>query len=99
MNSVKRLKALSIIKSRKLSTIIGWEISTRRPITFINKPVGATSTLIATLFMENKVPMPKPIASILLAGILADTLILQSATTTDTDRDVAEYLSNITGLI
>ena len=43
-------------------------------------------------------PMPKPIASILLAGILADTLILQSATTTDTDRDVAEYLSNITGL-
>nr|MCR5063450.1 inorganic diphosphatase [Treponema sp.] len=34
----------------------------------------------------------------LLCGILSDTLILQSATVTDTDRDMAEYLSSITDL-
>ena len=43
-------------------------------------------------------PIPKDIASLLLCGILSDTLILQSATTTETDRQTAEYLSNITDL-
>jgi manganese-dependent inorganic pyrophosphatase len=42
--------------------------------------------------------MEKEIASILLCGILADTLSLHSATTTDIDRSTAEYLASITGL-
>ncbi len=73
-------------------------LTTRDPITFINKPVGATCTLVANLYREQRVSIPKDIASILLCGILADTLILQSATTTDIDRETAEYLSNITNL-
>jgi manganese-dependent inorganic pyrophosphatase len=40
----------------------------------------------------------KEIASILLGGILSDTLILRSATTTRIDIDTAEYLSQITDL-
>lgn len=95
-------QAIEGIENYKIKEIIDHHrlgnLNTRDPITFINKPVGATSTLIASLFMEHKIPMPKPIASILLAGILADTLILQSATTTETDRSIAQYLSNITCL-
>jgi manganese-dependent inorganic pyrophosphatase len=72
--------------------------STRYPISFINKPVGATCTLIAGLYRQNRVPIQKEIACILLSGILADTLMLQSATTTDEDRETAEYLSNVTGM-
>ncbi|HBD68648.1 MAG TPA: putative manganese-dependent inorganic diphosphatase [Treponema sp.] len=72
--------------------------STRYPITLINKPVGSTSTIISNMYRENRIPIPKPIASILLCGILSDTLILQSATTTEYDVLTAEYLSNITGL-
>lgn len=71
---------------------------TRNPITFINRPVGATSTIITTLYQENHIPIKAEIASILLCGILADTLALKSATTTNTDRSCAEYLSNITNL-
>ena len=33
-----------------------------------------------------------------ICGILSDTLILQSATTTEVDIDTAEYLSSITNL-
>lgn len=73
-------------------------MSTTYPITFINKPVGSTSTLITGLYQEAKIPIPKDIASLLLCGILSDTLILQSTTTTDIDRQTAEYLSNITDL-
>jgi manganese-dependent inorganic pyrophosphatase len=73
-------------------------LSTKYPITFINKVVGATCTIITNLYREAHVPMEKEIASILLCGILSDTLSLHSATTTDTDRNTAEYLSSVTGL-
>lgn len=82
-----------IIDHHRLGTL-----ATRNPITFINKPVGATSTLIANIYRERRVSIPEEIASILLCGILSDTLILQSSTTTDIDIETAEYLSNITNL-
>ncbi len=71
---------------------------TSYPITFINRPVGSTSTIIAGLYRDFRIPVKKNIAAILLAGILSDTLILRSSTTTQTDIDTAEYLSQITGL-
>ena len=73
-------------------------LTTKNPIMFINRPVGATSTIIVSLYRQNKVPIQKGIAAILLSAILADTLILQSSTTTEEDRLTAEYLSNITNL-
>ncbi|MDR2485031.1 MAG: putative manganese-dependent inorganic diphosphatase [Treponema sp.] len=73
-------------------------LTTKDPIMFINRPVGATSTIIVSLYRQNRVPIQKDIAAILLSAILADTLVLQSATTTDEDRNIAEYLSNITNL-
>lgn len=73
-------------------------LSTKYPITFINKPVGSTATLISALYRENRISIPKDIAALLLCGILSDTLILQSSTTTETDVYTAEYLSNITDL-
>ena len=82
-----------IIDHHRISTF-----STRRPITFINKPVGSTSTIIANLYRENHVSIPRDMASLLLSGILSDTLILQSATVTEYDIQTAEYLSSITDL-
>jgi manganese-dependent inorganic pyrophosphatase len=73
-------------------------LSTKTPITFINRPVGATCTIIVSLYRQARIPIPKPIASILLAGILADTIALKSTTVTHEDRDTAEYLSNITNI-
>jgi len=82
-----------IIDHHRISTF-----STRQPITFINRPVGSTSTIITNLYHENHVSIPKDIAAILLCGILSDTLILQSATTTELDVHTAEYLASITEL-
>lgn len=82
-----------IIDHHKINTF-----SSKLPMTFINKCVGSTSSIIANMYREQRVPIPKDIASILLCGILSDTLVLQSATTTDYDRDIAEYLSSITDL-
>ncbi|MCR5614421.1 putative manganese-dependent inorganic diphosphatase [Treponema sp.] len=93
VNGIENYKIVEVIDHHRIGTL-----STKYPITFINKPVGSTSTLITSLFRENRVSIPKDVASLLLCGILSDTLILQSATTTDFDRDIAEYLSSITNL-
>ncbi|MBQ9539158.1 MAG: putative manganese-dependent inorganic diphosphatase [Treponema sp.] len=82
-----------IIDHHRISTF-----STRQPITFINRPVGSTATIITGLYHENHVSIPKDMAALLLCGILSDTLILQSATTTELDVQTAEYLSSITDL-
>jgi manganese-dependent inorganic pyrophosphatase len=93
IEGIENYKILEVIDHHRLGNI-----STRYPITFINRVVGATCTIITNLYREQKVPLEKGIASILLCGILSDTLGLQSATTTETDIETAEYLSSITAL-
>jgi manganese-dependent inorganic pyrophosphatase len=73
-------------------------LSTKYPITFINRVVGSTCAIVTGMYREHRVPLSRPMASILLCGILADTLSLRSETTTGADRDAAGYLADITDL-
>ena len=93
VEGAEHYRILEIIDHHRLGSL-----RTTAPITFINKPVGATSTIIAGLYQDFRVPMRKEIAALLLAGILSDTILLRSATTTETDRRTAEYLSTLTDL-
>ncbi|MDR0908748.1 MAG: putative manganese-dependent inorganic diphosphatase [Spirochaetaceae bacterium] len=93
IEGIENYRLLEVIDHHRLGNI-----STRYPITFINKPVGATATIIANLYRDQRVALRKEIASILLCAILTDTVFLKSTTTTDIDRETAEYLSRVTGL-
>jgi manganese-dependent inorganic pyrophosphatase len=93
VEGIENYRILEVIDHHRLGSF-----STRYPITFINRVVGSTSTIVAGMFREQRVPLPKPVASILLCGILSDTLILKSATTTEVDREMAEYLANLADL-
>jgi len=73
-------------------------ITTLNPIRFRNEPVGSTATIITMRYREEKVTPDPEIATILLAGILSDTLGLRMSTTTDQDKEAAAYLSNLTGI-
>jgi manganese-dependent inorganic pyrophosphatase len=66
---------------------------THQPIRFTVDTVGSTSTLVSELTAEAGLSMPPALAGILLAGLLADTLILTSPTTTMRDKTAAERLS------
>ena len=70
-------------------------ITTSYPINFRNMSVGSTCTIVAILFRERKIEIPKNIAGALLSGILSDTLILKSPTATPIDIEMVNYLSNI----
>lgn len=66
--------------------------STHVPIRFTVDIVGSTSTLVSEKIEEAGLSAPPKIAGILLAGLLSDTLILTSPTTTDRDQNAAKRL-------
>jgi manganese-dependent inorganic pyrophosphatase len=66
---------------------------THQPIRFTVDVVGSTSTLVSEMTAEAGLSMPPALAGTLLAGLVADTLILTSPTTTPRDHAAAERLS------
>jgi manganese-dependent inorganic pyrophosphatase len=66
---------------------------THTPIRFTVDIVGSTSTLVCEQTAEAGLSMPPTLAGVLLAGLLSDTLILTSPTTTPRDRQAAERLA------
>lgn len=65
---------------------------TNIPIRFTVDIVGSTSTLVCEHIAETGLSAPPELAGLLLAGLLADTLILASPTTTPRDHKAAERL-------
>ena len=66
---------------------------THTPIRFTVDIVGSTSTLVCEQTAEAGLSMPPALAGALLAGVLSDTLILTSPTTTPRDRHAADRLA------
>lgn len=67
--------------------------NTHTPIKMTVDTVGSTSTLVSELTSDAGYSMPAQIAGLLLGGLLADTLILTSPTTTERDRIASERLA------
>lgn len=66
---------------------------TEMPIRFINQPLGSTCSVIATLYQEAGFEPDPRTAGLMLAGLLSDTVLLKSPTTTDRDRELADWLA------
>ncbi|TMC21240.1 MAG: putative manganese-dependent inorganic diphosphatase [Chloroflexi bacterium] len=73
------------------------DVHTNKPIMFRADPVGCTGTIIVGLYHEASMTIPREVAGLLLAGLLYDTLILRSPTSTARDERVAAELAEITG--
>lgn len=74
------------------------DVTTSDPIFFRNEPVGSTATILTHLYDEADEPIDSETAGLLLSGLLSDTVVLRSPTTTDTDRAVAERLAETAGV-
>ncbi|AAR36367.1 putative manganese-dependent inorganic diphosphatase [Geobacter sulfurreducens] len=71
---------------------------TNQPITFMAAPVGSTCTVVASLYREAGIEPGERTAALLLAGILTDTVILKSPTSTVRDREMIAWLEERSGL-
>ncbi len=93
VDGLDEAEIVEIVDHHKIGTI-----GTTAPINFRNMPVGSTNTIIYMLYKENNVEIPKHIAGLMMSGIISDTLLFASPTTTDIDRKVVESLSKIAEL-
>ena len=70
----------------------------RTPIYICSEPLGSTCTIVYEQFRKWGVDIDAVTAKVLLAGLVSDTVMLKSPTTTDYDRHVADKLSAIAGV-
>jgi manganese-dependent inorganic pyrophosphatase len=73
-------------------------IETRVPVRATFDPVGSTATLVVERFRQNGMEPSRETAAALLGAVLSDTVILNSATTTERDHAVVEYLERVLAL-
>ena len=74
------------------------DLNSREPIRFLNEPVGSTSTLVARKFLHRDLEPSAGVAMCLCAGLISDTLMLTSPTTTKLDREMLAWLAPIAGV-
>lgn len=94
VDGIEEAEIVEIIDHHK----IGGTFETALPINFRNMPVGSTNTIIYLLYKENNIFIPEDIAGLMLAGIISDTLLLTSPTTTKLDHRAVKGLVEITNL-
>jgi manganese-dependent inorganic pyrophosphatase len=87
---VERAEILEILDHHHIGSI-----ETRIPVTATFDPVGSTATLVVERFRHNGMEPSRATAMMLLGAILSDTVILNSATTTDRDHSVVQYLERV----
>lgn len=71
--------------------------ATRDPIKYTADVVGSTCTLVARMYRGAGLRPTKEMAGVLIAGIVSDTLLFQSPTTTETDRQMCAWLEKLCG--
>ena len=72
-------------------------LKTDLPIFIDSEPLGSTCTIVYSQYQRHNIVPDQMTAKILLAGILSDTLILRSPTTTAVDKAAAGALAAICG--
>jgi manganese-dependent inorganic pyrophosphatase len=92
-DGVEEASVIEIIDHHRIG-----DVQTAAPIAFTGRPVGATATIVAERFRDFDMDPPSPMAGLLLAAVLTDTVLLKSPTTTDADREVVEWLSGLVGV-
>ena len=90
VDGIEEADIMEIVDHHKIGNI-----NSSSPINFRNMAVGSTNTIIYEMYKENKIKPPKEIAGLMLAGIISDTLLFHSPTSTNYDEKAANDLSKI----
>jgi len=90
---IEEAELIEIIDHHRMGTI-----KTPNPIYILCDPLGSTCTIVYHLFVRQAIPIPVSIAKVLLSGIVSDTVMLKSPTTTAEDRVAVDALCKIAGL-
>jgi len=87
---IEEAEILEVVDHHKIG-----DIKTAIPICFRNIPLGSTNTIIYKMYKENNIEIDKNIAGLMLSGIISDTMLLKSPTSTNKDREAVDELLKI----
>ncbi len=68
-------------------------IETRVPVAATFDPVGSTGTLVLERFLSHEVEPERSTAIVLICAVLSDTVLLNSPTATERDRNVIDHFA------
>lgn len=88
VDGLEEAEVLEIVDHHNIS-----DINTNKPINFRNMAVGSVNTIIYYLYKENNITIPNYVAGLMISGIISDTVLLNSPTTTYHDKFVVTELS------
>lgn len=92
VNGADKVEIIEVVDHHRLGNF-----HTDHPIRFINQPLGSTCSVVASLYRQSGIEPDRVTAGLMLAGLLSDTVILKSPTTTTTDRELAKWLGSLSG--
>jgi len=92
VDGLSEAEILAIIDHHRLA-----DVQTGAPVYVRNEPVGATCTIVASMYQERGVMPNRSLAGLLAAGIVSDTIFFKSPTATPRDRMMAERMAAIAG--
>ena len=92
VKGIETANIVEIIDHHRLDSV-----KTELPIFIDAEPVGSTCTIVFRKYVQEGITPDTASAKMLLAGIVSDTLILRSPTTTPVDVTSANRLAEIIG--
>lgn len=87
---VEKSRIREIVDHHRLAAL-----TTELPIFIAAEPVGSTCTIVMSLYRKYGILPDEEAAKYMLTGLLSDTLILKSPTTTAVDEETAEELAKL----
>lgn len=94
VDNIDQAEILEIIDHHRLGSL-----ETMAPVLFRNQPVGCTATIMYQIYRERNLEIPQNIAGLLCAAIISDTLMFRSPTCTEIDKQAAQGLAQIAGIV
>jgi len=92
VDNIKEATILEVVDHHKIG-----DITTPNPIFFHNEPVGSTATIISAMYDQQKIPITKEMAGVMISAILSDTVLFKSPTCTEKDKEQVAKLAKIIG--
>ena len=92
IKGIEEAQVVEIIDHHRLDAL-----KTSLPIFIDSEPLGSTCTIVYQQFLRHNIVPDETTARVLLTGIMSDTLVLRSPTTTQIDKTSAGALAAISG--
>ncbi len=90
ISNIKNYTIHSVVDHHKM-----WDLETWYPLILRFEPLASTNSVLYKMYKESWIAIDKQIATLMLGGILSDTLHFRSPTTTDFDRNIVPELAHI----